>query len=254
MVTITFVCLILASSCRINEAAADSASLSNKSKEVFVSPTKVANASPTSEEKAVVSAEKKLQENFAEKIPKSGQTLEDFIPADASLVQKATGDLNSDRKADGAIIVLKKTSEVFELQGKITPANQYKQFLIITLQNDDGKFELQTYSSSALFPLASDNAENSTAEIKIKDGKIILNQIWSLNDKTSVYENSIVKTVDDWQVVAGRVRTEIPQEKIYKGGFRKTDVFETIQKKPVLLKDFDVEKFELKSDKKIRTY
>lgn len=251
---LTIIGLSLVSSCRINEAASNSANLSNKYKEAIVSPTKKVNASPTSEEKVGVSAEKKFQDKFAEKIPKSGQTLEDFIPPDGSLVQKATGDLNADGKEDGAIIVLKKTSEVFELEGKITPANQYKQFLIIALRDENGRFELQTYSSSALFPLNSDNAGNSTAELKIKDGKILLNQIWTFNDKMSVYENSIKKIAVDWQVVAGKIRTEIPQKKIYKAGLRKIDVFETIQKTPVSLKDFDVEKVELKPDKKIRTY
>lgn len=242
--TIVFVFLISAASCRINKAASDPVNL----------PNKQANPSPTDETKSGVSAEKKLQENFAEKIPQSGQTLEDFVPAAGSLVQKATGDLNDDGKDDGAIVVLNKTSEVFELAGKITPANQYKQFLIVVFQNADGKFELQTLSGAALFPLNSADAESSTAEVKIKDGKIFLNQISALNDTTSVYENTVAKIADSWQVVAGRVKTEIPQKKIYKGGIRKIDVFETTQKNSVSLKDFDVEKVELKLDKKVRTY
>lgn len=249
---VIFAELICVSSCRTSEATADSTN--SRHKNVFASPTKQPIALPTSGEKVGVSTEKKLQENFAEKIPQSGQTLEDFIPVNGSLVQKAMGDLDGDRKDDGAVIVLNKTSEVFELEGRITPANQYKQFLIVVLQSADGKFELQTFSDDALFPLNSDQAENSAAEIKIKEGKILLRQVSASGDKMSVYENSIEKAAGDWRVVAGRVTTEIPQEKIYKGGFRKIDVFETIQKTPVLLKDFEIEQVEVKLDKKIRTY
>lgn len=253
-VTVCFLLIIFVSSCRTNSAAANSANLFSRNENVFTSPTSQPIASPPNEAKIGAYAEKKLQENFAEKIPKSGQKIEDFIPSDSSLIQRATDDLDKDGKEDGAIIVLNKTSEVFELEGRITPANQYKQFLIIVLRGENEELKLQTYSSKVLFPLNSDNAGNSTAEIKIKDGKILLNQIRAFNDEMSVYENSIKKIADDWQIVTGRVITEIPQKKIYKGGFRKIDVFETTQKTPISLVDFDIEKVELKWDKKIKTY
>lgn len=249
---LTMIGVCFAASCRINEAATDAVNAPNRS--AIASPTEQPTASPARGETVGVAAEKKLQENFAEKIPNAGRTLEDFVPPGGALVTKAAGDLNADGKEDGALIVLKKTSEVFDLAGKITDSEQYKQFLIIVARGADGELKFQTSSSTALFPLNSDNAENSTAELKISDGKILLNQIRALNDTMLVYENSLEKLDGVWQVSAGKMQRETPQKKIYRGGLRKIDVFEARQKTPVPLKDFDVEKVAWQPERKISTY
>lgn len=251
--TIIFISLTFASSCRTEEAASDSVHPPSQTTEAVAAPTKQSDSSPTKQEKIVVSSEKKLQENFAEEIPPSGQTPEDFVPDGGALVKKAAGDLDGDGRDDGALVVLNKTSEVFELGGRIIAAEQYKQFLIIARQNADGRFELETHSDTALFSLIAGDAENSSAEIKIKDGKIRLRQISAFRDTMSIHENSVEKTADGWQVSGGRVTTEIPQTKIYKDGLRRIDVFEARQKTAVPLKDFDIETVELKPRRKIRT-
>lgn len=179
-------------------------------------------------------------------IPTKAKSLDDFTGNGRRLVKKQVGDLNSDTKEDAVLVVLQPV-------GVSNQSNTEAELLfLIILQTTDGEFQLDAVSKKLLFHY-SDISHASTIGIAIKDGEISVEQIAVAQATLTYHQNALKKTSQGWSVVSGKILLETPT-KPNKQGFIKIEVFEQIQRKPKLLKDFDIENFDLTAPKLVRTY
>lgn len=111
------------------------------------------------------------------KLEKTGQNIEDFVPKNFTLVEKACGDLNADKVADCALVI-KGTDPRFlnKNEGLGTPVFDTNPRILVILFRDQTKnqYELVEQNNSFIIPADSPTMEEPFQAVSIKNGVLQL--------------------------------------------------------------------------------